>query len=166
MEDLCGPLLSKTRTETYDGGTSQINLLFAPVLSITSITESYGSNYQRAITAQDIFAGGSSDAYGYTVDLVTGIVTRRAAGVAISFAFGKRNIQITYISGRAIVGGNILRATGLLVRQLWLLSGQQGLRPVMGSPDTSVGRTPSGFAVPNAVIEMVGGADTRPPGLA
>ena len=165
MEDLCGSLLSKTRVETYDGGTSQINLLFAPLLSITSIIESYGSNYIRPITGQDIFTGSALDSFGYSVDLITGIVTRRAAGVAIPFAFGKRNVQITYVSGRTIIGGNILRATGLLVRQLWLLSGQQGLRPVMGSPDTNT-TIIRGFAVPNAVIEMVGGADSRPPGLA
>jgi len=166
MEDLCGPLLRKTRVETYDGGTSQINLLFAPLLSITSITESYGASYVRAITAQDIFSGGSLDTFGYSVDLVTGIVTRRAAGVAINFATGKRNVQITYVSGRAVIGGNILLATRLLVRHLWLLSGQQGNRPQMGAPDTSMTTTPSGFAVPRAVVEMVGGADTRPQGLA
>jgi hypothetical protein len=168
MEDLCGPLLRRTRVETYDGGTSQIALLFAPLISITSIVESYGSTYTRTLTAQDtaIFAGTGSDAYGYTVDLTTGIVTRRAVGVAIPFMAGKRNVQVTYVSGRASIGGNILRATRLLVRQLWLISGQQGNRPQMGTPDTSVGHTPSGFAVPNAVIEMVGGADTRAPGLA
>jgi len=45
------------------------------------------------------------------------------------------------------------------------LQEQQGLRPQMGAPDTSMGLTPSGFAVPRAVIEMCAG-DTRAPGLA
>ena len=166
MEDIVGPILRKARVETYDGGTSQINLLWSPVVSITNIIESYGSTYVRTLTAQDtsIFAGTGSDAYGYTVDLTTGIVTRRAVGVAIPFMAGKRNVQVTYVSGRATVTGNILLATRRLIRHLWLQE-QQGLRPQMGAPDTSMGLTPSGFAVPRAVIEMCAG-DTRAPGLA
>jgi hypothetical protein len=163
MEDICGPLLRKTRVETYDGGTSQINLLYAPILSITSITESYGASYVRAITAQDIFAGGNLDTFGYSVDLVTGIVTRRAAGVAINFAAGKRNVQVTYVSGRAVIGGNILRATRYLVRHLWQIE-QQRVPLVNGQPEPTTYIL--GYAVPNIVIEMCGGADTRPPGMA
>ena len=166
MEDLCGPLLKRTRVETYDGGTSQISLLFAPLLSVTTITESYGSTYVRTLTQQDVFAGSGLDSFGFSVDLTTGIVTRRATGMPIPFALGKRNVQITYVSGRAVIGENILLATRLLVRHLWLISGQQGNRPQMGAPDTAMTTTPSGFAVPRAVIEMVGGADSRPPGIA
>ena len=163
MEDLVGPILRTTRVETYDGGTSQINVIWSPMISVSSIIESYGSNYIRSITAQDIFAGSSLDSYGYSVDLVTGIITRRAAGVAIPFAFGKRNIQVSYISGRTSVSGNILLATRRLVAHLWRQD-QTWNRP--GVPQENMTTTPSGFAVPRAVVEMVGGGDTRPPGLA
>jgi len=75
MEDLCGPILRTTRTETYDGGTTQINLLWSPLISITSIIESYGSTYVRTLTQQDVFSGSGLDSFGFSVDLTTGIVT-------------------------------------------------------------------------------------------
>ena len=162
MEDIVGSILRKTRVETYDGGTSQINLLWPPLISITSIIESFGSNYARTLTAQDIFAGTGADSYGYTVDLTTGIITRRASGVAMCFMAGKRNIQVTYVSGRASARGNVLRATRMLIRDMWTQE-QQRVPLVNGQPQgTTMIR---GLAVPNAVIEMCGD-DTRAPGLA
>jgi len=162
MDDIVGPILRKTRVETYDGGTSQINLLWSPLISITSIIESFGSNYARTLTAQDIFAGTGADAYGYTVDMTTGIVTRRASGVAMCFMAGKRNIQVTYVSGRVSARGNVLRATRMLIRDMWTQE-QQRVPLVNGQPQgTTMIR---GFAVPNAVIEMCGD-DSRAPGLA
>ncbi len=162
MEDIVGPILRVTRTETYDGGTPQITLLWAPIISIATIIESYGSNYQRTLTAQDIFSGsGSLDAFGYTVDTTTATVTRRAAGIAIPFAFGKRNIQVSYISGRTAVTGNVLLATRRLIRHLW----EQDQRLFRQQhPTTEIALTPSGFAVPRAVIEMCADS-SRPPGI-
>ena len=167
MEDIVGPIMRKTRVETYDGGTSQINLLWSPVVSVTSVIESYGSTYVRTLTAEDtsMFASTGSDAYGYTVDLVSGILTRRAVGIAIPFMGGKRNIQVTYVSGRTVIGGNVLRATRLLIRHLWSQE-QQSFRPnVLSAPDLPMTVTLSGFAVPRAVVEMCADS-TRAPGLA
>ena len=165
MEDICGPLLRQTRVESYDGGASQISLLWAPIISVTGIIETYGSNYTRALTQQDIFSGSGLDAFGFTVDLVTGIVTRRAIGAAINFASGKRNIQITYVSGRTAISGNILLATRRLIRHLWSQE-QQSFRPnVFTAPDPNMTTTPAGFAVPRAVVELCADS-TRAPGLA
>jgi len=162
MEDLIGPIIATTRTGTYDGGNPQIALVHAPILSITSVIESYGVTYQRTLTLQDPFSAGGADAFGYTVDLGSGILTRRAAGVAISFAAGVRNIQVIYVSGRVLAGNQILAARRL-IRHLWQTE-QQGFRPAFGAPDTSMANTPSGFAVPRAVIEILG-SSTRPPGV-
>jgi len=165
MEDICGPLLRQTRVESYDGGVSQINLLWSPIVSVTGIIETYGSNYTRPLTQQDIFSGSGLDAFGFTVDLVTGIVTRRAIGAAINFASGKRNIQITYVSGRAAISGNILLATRRLIRHLWSQE-QQSFRPnVLAAPDPNMTTSPAGFAVPRAVVELCADS-TRAPGLA
>jgi len=163
MEDIVGPILRTSRVETYDGGASTIVLLWSPVISISSMLETYGNNV-RTLTLQDPFAGTGQDGYGYTVDLVSGIVTRRSAGVARPFALGRRNVQVSYVSGRATVGGNVLLATRRLVRFLWQQE-QQGFRPAMGAPDTAMALTPSGFAVPRAVIELCAG-DVRGPGIA
>ena len=164
MENIVGSILKTTRTETFDGGSSQIVLLWAPLISVSSIIESYGAAYRRTLTPQDIFAGTGADAFGYTVELLTGVVTRRAAGIAVPFPTGQRNIQITYIAGRAVTG-NLLLATRLVIRQLWLVSGQQGLRPAMGNAGVDTAGVPVGFAVPNAVLELCA-PHARPPGLA
>ena len=164
MEDLVGPILRTSRVDTYDGGTTQINVIWAPMISVSSIIESYGSNYQRTLTLQDIFAGVSSDAYGYTVDLGTGIITRRAAGVAVPFAIGRRNVQVSYISGRTVVAPNVLLATRRLIRHLWGQE-QQSFRPNVLTPEAAMALTPSGFAVPKVVIELCADS-TRMPGFA
>jgi hypothetical protein len=159
VEDLIGPVLPTARVESYDGGTAGIPLLHAPLLSVTSVVESWGGGTVRTLTAQDQFAGGG-DAYGYSADLATGLVTRRAAGVAIAFAPGTRNVKISYVSGRALQPNHIL-ATRRLVRHLWQ-SEQTGFRPAMGNPD--VGTTPGGFAVPKAVLEILANS-RRVPGI-
>ena len=163
MEDIVGPILRATHVETYDGGAPSIALLWAPMISVSSVVESYGSTVRYTLNPVDVFSGGGTDAYGYTVDLGSGLMTRRAAGVAIPFAAGRRNVQVTYISGRTSVTANVLLATRRLIRHLWQ-SEQQGFRPPMSGPD-ALTKTPSGFAVPFAVIEMCAAA-TRAPGLA
>ena len=163
MEDICGPILRTSRVETYDGGGPTLALLWSPVISISSILESYGNN-MRTLTLQDPFAGTGQDGYGYTVDLASGIVTRRSAGVSRPFALGRRNVQVSYVSGRATIGGNIILGTRRLVKFLWQQD-QQGFRPSMGAPDTAMTTTPAGFAVPRAVIELCAG-DVRGPGNA
>src|ERR1019366_8752129 len=40
MEDLCGPILHKTRVETQDGGSTQIGLIYSPLISVSSVIES------------------------------------------------------------------------------------------------------------------------------
>jgi hypothetical protein len=164
MEDLCGPILHRAWVETQDGGSTQIGLIRSPLISVSSVIESYGSNYQRPLTVQDIFTGSALNAFGYTVELDSGIVTRRSAGAAVPFVAGKRNIQITYIAGRLVIGGNIVRATRRLVRHLWQQE-NQGFRPAMGTPNVPMSTTPSGFAVPTAVVELCAG-DLRGPSVA
>jgi hypothetical protein len=155
IEDLIGPVLAKTRVETYDGGAAAIPLLHAPILSVTSVVESWGGGTVRTLTPQTPFTGGG-DAFGYSADLVTGLLTRRASGVAVRFAPGERNVQVTYVSGRLLRPNHVL-ATRRLVRHLWQ-SEQTGFRPAMGQPDATV-KTPAGFAVPKAVLEIL--ADSR-----
>lgn len=162
MEDIVGSIESTVRVESYNGGHSQICLLRPPVISVQGIIESSGTGYQRTLTVQDPFAVGTADAYGYTLDAAAGILTRRASGVATSFMSGVRNIQVSYTSGRTVVPGNILRAYRLLIRHMWQLE-QNRVPLVNGQPDV-MGYTPSGFAVPNAVIELCGG-DVRIPGI-
>ena len=43
IEDLVGSIVSTSRTETYDGGTPQIPLLYGPLISVESVTETAGA---------------------------------------------------------------------------------------------------------------------------
>lgn len=161
MEDLCGPILSRTVTDTHDGG-GLVRLMWAPVISVTSVKESYG-NFTRTLTEQPL-DGATFDAYGYTVDLTTGILTRRISGRAGAFPPGRRNVLVTYKAGRAVIGENLIRATQRLIRWLW--EPEQGAtRPDVNSSDTTVmSRTPSGYTIPRDVITLCG-ADVRIDGL-
>jgi hypothetical protein len=162
MEYLVGPLLPVPRVETHDGGRGRITLLYSPLISVTSVIESYGSTYERTLPAQNLFDGSTITAYGYTIDLTTGLLTRRISGRESFFPDGRRNVQVSYTSGRAVIGGNILRATRYLIRHLWQL--EQGIVPLVNGqpvPTTVI----LGYAVPNMVIEMVSG-DARVPGVA
>lgn len=163
IEDLVGPVIPRPLTESYDGGGSKIKLLYSPVLSVSSIVESFG-NYTRTLTAQPL-DGSTFDAYGYTLDARDGLLTRRVSGSVGAFAAGRRNVLVTYVAGRAVVGQNILDATCRLVRHFFQQE-QQGSRPDMGSPDsTTMTTTPSGFAVPRAVVELCAD-DVRVVGMA
>jgi hypothetical protein len=162
MEDLCGPIVSRTVTDTYDGGSTQIPLIQTPVVSITSVTETAGSGWVKVLTPQDPTTGTGFDAFGYSVDLRSGIITRRAAGVAVPFITGIRNIQVVSVVGRANVPANLVRATRRLVRFMWQQE-MQGQRP-NGSTPESVGTTPSGYLVPNAVNALCA-AELRVPGV-
>jgi hypothetical protein len=137
-------------------------LRWSPLISITSVKESYGAN-SYTLSSEDPFGTGSASAYAYTIDLASGVLTRRAAGVAVPFLPGHRNVQVVYVSGRDTIRPNVLLATRRLIRHLWQ-SEQQGFRPAMSGPDRLVS-TPSGFAVPKAVIELAAD-DARLPGLA
>jgi hypothetical protein len=150
MEDLCGPIVSRACDETHDGGYLTVRLLQAPAISVTSVKESYGAGYTRTLTAQPL-DGATFDAFGYTVDLTDGILTRRMSGIAGPFMNGRRNIHVTYTAGRSIVRPNLIRATRRLVRFLWQQE-MQGQRPNGQAPESmATSTTPSGYLVPNAI---------------
>lgn len=162
MEDICGPILKRNCDEWYDGGSYDIRLLWAPVVSVTAVVECLGSGSTRTLTEQPL-DGGTFNAYGYTIDKDDGLLTRRTSGSATCFIGGRRNVHVTYVAGRAVIPEHIRRATRRLIS--WLYRTElQGQRPANQGPE-KVSYTPSGFAVPKAVIELCG-ADARIPGMA
>lgn len=158
MDDLCGPVAPRSCDEWHDGGGGTIALLQRPVIAVSTVSESYGS-FTRALTAQPL-SGSSFDAYGYTVDLQTGILTRRTSGAIAPFAAGRQNVHVTYTAGRTFVPANLLRATRRLVRWLWQTE-QQGQRPSGSRPDAPTTTTPSGHQIPTVVKELCAG-ELRP----
>lgn len=105
--------------EWYDGGTERIALRNeGPIQSVTSVTESFGS-IVYTLSQVTLDTGSVADAYSYTVDLDRGLLTRRAAGIAIPFAFGVRNIHVVYVAGFGTTPPDITHACQLLVKHLW-----------------------------------------------
>lgn len=148
---------SPTVDEWHDGGSDRIVLRnTGPIESVTTVVESYGSIvYTLTQVNLDTPAAGSS--YQYTVDLNGGILVRRAAGIAVPFASGVRNIHVTYVAGYVTVPADLQHAAMVLVKHLW--ETQRG-------PQGRVGATPDGssYSFPNRVLEIL--APYMLPGIA
>jgi hypothetical protein len=164
--DRVGPILPEQHTEWHNGGTETIVVDWLPVYSITSVTE-YVSASTWNLTYQPL--GSSTDAYGYTYDLDTGQITRRATGGAVRFPDGIKNVRVVYSAGRSGIAAGALRLGALeLIRHLWSMTQQGGGRMRIGGGmlDADGGNTvPQGFALPSRVLELWK-PEARGPGIA
>ncbi|MER6533014.1 hypothetical protein ABT215_04165 [Streptomyces sp900105755] len=162
--DVVGPMLPEQHTEWHNGGSPTVTLDWMPVSSVQSVTE-YVSASTWVLTEQPL--GTSTDAYGYTVDLDRGQITRRATGGAVCFPPGIKNVKVIYTAGRSGVIPWTVRLGALeLIRHLYQLT-QQGGRPRFGGAalDGESGGVPTGFALPARVLELWQ-PQKRPPGIA
>jgi hypothetical protein len=162
--DVVGPLLPEQHTEWHNGGNPTITLDWLPLASVQSVTE-YVSASTWVLTEQPL--GTSTDAYGYTIDLDRGQITRRATGGAVCFPSGIKNVKVVYTAARD--GGTpwTVRLGVLeLIRHLFQLT-QQGGRPRFGGAalDGDSSGVPTGFALPARVLELWQ-PFKRPPGIA
>lgn len=144
--------------EWYDGGSAQITVRTTPVISVSYVRETYGSIYY---TLLDQAAGSSGYAWQYTVDKATGTFVRRAAGIAVNFMNGVRNINIKYTAGYTTVPDDVQLAVLLLVKHLWTTQRGIGRRPGMGGDDDNRGEA---YTWPNRVEEIL--ANYKIPGIA
>jgi hypothetical protein len=159
IEDIVGPVDSRSCDEWHDGGGS-IVLDEAPVRTVASVTETSGG-VTRTLTEQPL-DGETGNPYGYTLDEATGRLDRRSAGSWIPFAEGRRNVHVTYTAGRQACPPNVTLAARRLLRHLWQQE-QNGGRPAMSGAEPTV-TTPSGYAVPRVVVELCG-SEARPWGM-
>lgn len=162
IEDLVGPILPRPMDEWYDGGGALIAVTTTPVLSVTTVTESWGGSSIRTLTNQPLDGVTPVSTYGYTVDLATGILTRRISGVASPFVGGRRNVHVMYVAGQP-VKPNLRRAAKEQFRFMWNEM-HEGNRPGF-VPTPDVEYTPAGYLVPNHVSQLCLG-DQRIPGIA
>jgi hypothetical protein len=146
--------------EWYNGGSPEINLRRSPVASITLVEESLGS-IKYTLTEQA--TGSGSNAYAYTVDLATGTLVRRAAGMAVNFAIGLRNVHVQYTPGIATVPEDIQLAILLLIKHMWQTQRGIGRRPGTGGNDDEW-QPREAFAWPNRVEQILAGY--KIPGIA
>src|SRR3954470_17383830 len=79
MDQLCGPIVKRTVTETFDGSCGTLLLKSRPVISITSVVDT----------------GTTLDPSGYTVTPSTGVL-RKVSGVYLSaFRWGIASVVVT-----------------------------------------------------------------------
>lgn len=161
--DITGPMTYQNFSEWYDGGLSNIVPEHLPLVQVTAAAEYYGLS-KFILTEQPL--GLQTNAFAFTVDYVTGQITRRTYGGAPAmFAIGAKNVNIQYKAGRALVPENVQLATKELVRHLYQETQVQG-RPKHGSAgEDPMDNRLIGYAVPNFVAELLQ-PDRRAPGIA
>jgi hypothetical protein len=127
----------RTITATLDGGVRSLRLI-RPIASITSVTED-----GTALTSADwiLYAG-------------AGRLDRGSSTFPKLWAYGQRNVVVTYVTGQSgEVPASVRHGVLLLVQHLWdAHRGGSGL-PRLAGADFSY---PTGFALPSAVRELWG----------
>lgn len=141
IEDIAGAVLVRTVEQFADGGKTGVLLWERPSDIITVEVDGV------AITD-------------YVVNKSAAILYRGRYGER--FDQGRQIIRIVYKTGEDGVAPNLQLATRELVRHLW----QVGQQATQGVPaeygQRPMGTTPSGFAVPNRVIELASATHTLP----
>jgi hypothetical protein len=129
-----GPVAgSPTYDEWYSGGAAQILLRHSPVQSVTSVTESFGP-IAYTLTPQVLDAG-AIGAYGYSLDVPAGLLTRRVSGIAAPFASGVQNVHVVYVAGYATPPADLVLACKLLLQHMWVTQRGGSKRPGQGGDD-------------------------------
>lgn len=131
IEDIAGPILLASRSQTASGDAPLVLLGDSPV---STVVVSVDGNPPIAANLLDINTN-------------AGIVT------ALGGSFGGIRVTVTYKVGTGVVPPNVRRGTAELVR-FWIQIGRQGARPTSVAQDSAMAWTPSGFAVPKRVIEL------------
>lgn len=138
VEGITGPIVSRTVTALFDGGSRNLLLPFS-VTAVTSITVS-----------------GVALAVGqYVVNLPAGTVL----GVNGSpFDAGLQNVAVTYTAGiaatQAAVPAAVKLASRIILSHLYQTD-QQGFRPAFNGPDTGVMSGGIGYALPNRAADLL-----------
>lgn len=164
IRDMIGPIVPEQHTEFFDGAVMTISVAWQPLLSIQSIYEYYGLS-KFLLTEQPL--GSQNNAFGFTVDYITGQITRRTfGGQAALFAVGDKNVKVSYTAGRGDIPYNVRLGALEFIRHNWSMTQQAG-RPRMRSGMDGGGEmaVPIGFAVPDRVVELLA-PHRRPPGIA
>lgn len=161
LDDICGPIVKRDVTdELYPGGLAQLALTQAPAsdtatTTISAVTE-YSGGTAQALAAESLT---SSTSYDFTFDATTGLLSRRAGWSDATF--GAQRVKVTYAAGRyadtASVDAKFKLAAQIMLQHVW--------RPGQGFGGSYSDAPLSGFAVPNAVAELLAD-EMQPPTVA
>lgn len=153
LDALVGPVVIRTITgERHPGGGSIIFPHYTPISSITSVTE-YSSGTAQLLAAETATV---STAYDYllTNDGQNVQLSRRSSWSDTYFAASE--VRLTYVAGRyantAAVDARFKTAAAMMLGHLWRKDQGAG-NVTFGAVD--VPQFVPGFAVPNAVVELL-----------
>lgn len=155
LDDMCGPIVKRTVTgEVHDGGSGTIWPNFAPILSVSAVTE-YLSGIATTLTAESLTVAGDY----ILADAATpnARILRRSSWNGRLFTAGAGNVVLTYIAGRfdttALVSPKFKQAAAKTLSWLW--KGDQGAGTTTFGGVDDAGLFGLGFALPNVVVEML-----------
>jgi hypothetical protein len=161
VERLAGPVVPRTVVECHSGPAVQIFPKLWPVLSITSVVETWPAGPSYTLNQMANLAAPSTG-YDFTFDPDTGAITRRVARLEYFFPTGVDNIVVTYVAGRAQPWPPTYRLAALAYIA-WLgrmfMSGRGAGRPNLVQEETVA--VPGYGMVPAAIVQLVG--NVRPP---
>lgn len=129
IEDIIGPVLVASKTQTIPKGWEYGALHYLPVSSITSV------QYADLTTVPST---------NYEVNLPAGLLRFKYQTY--------QDVIVTYVSGTPTIPPNIRLAVRVLVKHWWMVD-KQDLRN-RTDQQQGQGWTPSGFAVPKRVLEL------------
>ena len=126
LDELCGPVVVRTITsELHDGGRPTILLRNLPVSSITTVTE-YDGTTGTTLTAETNATKTTANYLhlGTAGEVASGRIVRRSNNADYVFPAGRRNIDVTYVAGRAAttsaVAPKFKQAAAMMLRNVWV----------------------------------------------
>lgn len=166
IEGIIGPVVNRTIVEYANGGTSEIYLRYWPVVSVTSIVETWPGGPNYTLTQETDLGIGQGVGYDFTFNPNTASVVRRINNWSYQFPPGINNVKITYVGGRRQPWQAAIRMAALEeISYLWrsTQTGRGAGRAAQhGTGVEEVLATTSMGAIPVRVIQLLSGLELPP----
>lgn len=153
LDDMCGPIVQRTvtgETHNLEGATRMVRLDLTRVVSCSSVVEYDAAGNATTLTAETVT---TKPADGYRLWNGRELERRQSGGACLWVRTGA--VVVTYTAGRfastSVVSQRFKKAAMMLVGHLFAVEHGTGANSF---GDVQV--TPTGFAVPRRVIELLG----------
>jgi len=154
VDELCGPVVNRTVTaEAHDGGMTVVFPKLVPFSSVTTVTEYDTAGTGTVLSAED-FDTKPANAY-----LVDGeLLRRRSSGGDSWFAYGRKNVIVTYVAGRvantAAVTEQFKRSALIILAHMW--REEHGQASTTFNTDDGLVTVGAGWAIPRRARDLLG----------
>lgn len=153
LDELCGPIVVRTVTDSLNGASGSLRLSSMPVSSITTVTE-YSGTTAQVLTGETNSTKSVND---YWVD-TSGLLYRRSDGYSTWWPQGAGNVVVVYQAGRfattADVSAKFRLAARIMVKHFWRYESGTGSQ-TFGTNDFDGVEQIATFAIPRVVAELL-----------